>query len=228
MQNLTFVDGNSKGERPRATAAARSSCAAAGSRSSTRASSTTCATTTGPDVGGAAVRVFSQYEGLPVVRREQHVRRRATGSATRARTAAGCQQHRRLVDGHQQPVHAQPRDRQRRQPGASRHARRRQRRRDLQRRQHDHAHAVRHAHRATTRANEGGSAIFFVSNDRTGTLVDRGLGAAPTTRARGFETDGLSGHLRAGEPATRRSRLDDRIATSRSRAKRGCAATFRM
>ena len=41
----------------------------------------------------------------------------------------------------QQPVQRQPRDRQRRQPGPSRHARRRQRRRDLQRRQPVHAHA---------------------------------------------------------------------------------------
>ena len=66
VQNITFVDGNSTGERSTAAAAAPSSSAAAGSRSSTRASSATAAIAQGPDIGGAAVRVLSQYQGLPV------------------------------------------------------------------------------------------------------------------------------------------------------------------
>ena len=53
-------------------------------------------------------------------------------------------------------------------------------------------------------ANEGGGAIFFVSNDRSGTLVidDSMLRNNPS---RGFETQGYPGHLRARAPATRRS-----------------------
>ena len=42
---------------------ARSSCVAAGSGWSTRSSSATAARPTGPDVGGAALQVFSQYHG---------------------------------------------------------------------------------------------------------------------------------------------------------------------
>ena len=63
------------GPRRRRTAAARSSCAAGGSRWSTRGFFGNRCASTGPDVGGAAIQVFSQYNGLPGLHREQHVRR---------------------------------------------------------------------------------------------------------------------------------------------------------
>ena len=66
VQNLTFVDGNSTGDRSRAAAGARSSSGAAGSRSSTRGSSRNRCDRTGPDLGGAAIRVLSQSRGQPV------------------------------------------------------------------------------------------------------------------------------------------------------------------
>jgi hypothetical protein len=58
-------------------------------------------------------------------------------------------------------------------------------------------------------ANEGGGAIFFVSNDRTGTLAIDGstLRRNPSD---GFETEGFPGifFLGAGQPAVRGSTLD--------------------
>ncbi|MGA9747834.1 MAG: hypothetical protein WBQ50_10315, partial [Nocardioides sp.] len=59
------------------------------------------------------------------------------------------------------------------------------------------------------RAREGGGAVFFVSNDRSGTLrIDRStLRANPS---KGFETTGLPGifYLGKGDPVIRRSVLD--------------------
>ena len=98
------------------------------------------------------------------LRREQHVHRRRLLQRRRP------VQHRRLVDGAQLRVHRQQGDRQRRESG------------------HERAHrAAAAAPRSTTtatrttltiagtviennNANEGGGAIFYVSNDRTGTM----------------------------------------------------------
>ena len=58
----------------------------------------------------------------------------------------------------------------------------------------------RHRSSRQPRANEGGGAIFFVSNDRTGTLTieDSTLRRNPSD---GFETAGLPGHLLPRRPA---------------------------
>jgi hypothetical protein len=58
------------------------------------------------------------------------------------------------------------------------------------------------------RANEGGGAIFFVSNDRTGTLTIRNSTLRRNV-SEGFETDGLPGifYLGSGDPVTSGSRL---------------------
>ncbi len=64
VQNLTFVDGNSKGDDPDGGGAIW----VRGGRFkivNSRFFNNVC-DDTGPDVGGAAVRVFSQYQGLPV------------------------------------------------------------------------------------------------------------------------------------------------------------------
>ena len=59
------------------------------------------------------------------------------------------------------------------------------------------------------RAREGGGAIFFVSNDRTGHLADRTLHAAPQP-SRGFETAGYPGifFLGRGHPQVRHSTIE--------------------
>ena len=105
------------------------------------------------------------------------------------------------MEGDAQPVHRQPRHRARRQPVPRRHARRRQRRRDLQRRQPLHAHDH-SSHLSGNHANEGGGAIFFVSNDRTGTLAIKDS-VLQRNRSDGFQTAGLPGiyFLGAGRPA---------------------------
>ncbi|MEU4623631.1 hypothetical protein AB0G04_27140 [Actinoplanes sp. NPDC023801] len=58
------------------------------------------------------------------------------------------------------------------------------------------------------RANEGGGAVFFVSNDRTGTLSIRNSTLRRNT-SEGFESDGLPGifYLGAGSPSISGSRL---------------------
>ncbi len=64
VQNLTFIDGNSKGDEPDGGGAIW----VRGGRFkivNSRFFNNVC-DDVGPDVGGAAVRVFSQYEGLPV------------------------------------------------------------------------------------------------------------------------------------------------------------------
>ena len=65
IQNITFVDGNSKSETEYEGGGAIWVRGGRLKLISTRFFRNTCAAT-GPDVGGAAVRVFSQYEGKPV------------------------------------------------------------------------------------------------------------------------------------------------------------------
>ena len=77
-----------------------------------------CAST-GPDVGGASIQVFSQYHGLPVLRRPQHVRR-VRGPAQRVLERRRHLEHRRLVVDPRQPVHRQPGDRHGREPAEGR------------------------------------------------------------------------------------------------------------
>jgi hypothetical protein len=65
VQNITFVDGNSKGETEYDGGGAIWVRGGRFKLVNTRFFNNVCADT-GPDVGGAGVRVFSQYEGLPV------------------------------------------------------------------------------------------------------------------------------------------------------------------
>ena len=184
--------------RRRRRAAAPSSCAAAGSRSSTRGSSATAATATGPDLGGAAIRVLSQYHGPAGLRRHSTFGGAGQGgicSNGGALSSIGVSWV-VLNSVH----HLQHGDRPRRQPGPGRHPRRRQRRRDLQRRQPVHRCASPARSSQDNHANEGGGAIFFVSNDRTGTMAHRGL-RAPRTPATASRRAGFR-HLlpRPGPP----------------------------
>jgi hypothetical protein len=65
VQNLTFVDGNSKNESEFGGGGAIWVRGGRFKVINSRFFNNVCADT-GPDVGGAAIRVFSQYEGLPV------------------------------------------------------------------------------------------------------------------------------------------------------------------
>ena len=128
VQNLTFVDGNATGDDHRG--GGGGAIFVRGGRFkvvNSRFFRNVC-DATGPDVGGAAVRVLEPVPGPAGLRRQQHLRRRG-GLGQRVLQRRGAQQHRRLVDDAQQPVQPQRRDRQRRQPRPARHARRRQRRR---------------------------------------------------------------------------------------------------
>ncbi len=88
VQNITFRNGRSSGERDDGGGGARSSCAAAASRWSTRASTRTDCAPTGPDVGGGAIQVFSPVRRAPGLRREHDVRWRPARCGNDARTAA--------------------------------------------------------------------------------------------------------------------------------------------
>ena len=153
--------------RPR-TAAAPSSCAAAGSRWSTpRFFGNRCAST-GPDVGGAAIQVFSQFEGLPVYVVKQHLRRPGRASATRAPTAApspasacrgpsstACSTNNRAIGSGANPPKAGT-------PGGGNGG-------AIYNDGNEMTLRVAGTRIVHNRSNhEGGSAIFFVSNDRTG------------------------------------------------------------
>jgi hypothetical protein len=149
----------------------------------------------GPDLGGGAVRVLSQYHGLPVavvgsaftsnacsnggalssigvswnVARSRFVGNRAIGhgaNPSRAGTPGGGSGGAIYNDGNRFRL------------------------------------AITSSHLSGNHANEGGGAIFFVSNDRTGTLAIKDS-ALQRNRSDGFQTAGLPGiyFLGAGRPA---------------------------
>ena len=107
-----------------------------------------CAST-GPDVGGAAIQVFSQYDGRPV-----YVVHSTFGGPDARRNACsngGAISSIGVSWTILNSLFANNRaDRHRRQPAQDRHARWRQRRRHLQRRQRDDAARRGHADRAAT------------------------------------------------------------------------------
>ena len=74
--------------------------------------------------------------------------------------------------GAEQHLHRQPGDRPRRQPGPARDSRGRQRRCHLSRRQ-QFTLDLGGTEITGNHAREGGGAVFFVSNDRTGTMTVR-------------------------------------------------------
>jgi hypothetical protein len=119
VQNLTFIDANSKNESEYDGGGAIWVRGGRFKVINSRFFNNVCADT-GPDVGGAGVRVFDQHQDQPVY----------------------------VVNSTFGGVFQQPGDRQRRQPTAGRNAGGWQRGRHLQRRQSDDTLAVRRAHRA--------------------------------------------------------------------------------
>ena len=137
VQNLTFADGNSTGETTEG--GGGGAIFVRGGRFkvvNSRFVRNRC-DQTGPDLGGAAIRVLSQYQGKPVYVVNSTFGG-ASGQGGVCSNGGALSQHRRLVGGAQQRAHPQHGDRPGRQPGPRRHPGRRQRRRDLHRRQPVH------------------------------------------------------------------------------------------
>ena len=199
VQNLTFEHGNSTGQT--VDGGGGGAIFVRGGRFkivNSRFFNNTCEST-GPDIGGAAVRVLSQYQGLPVY----VVHSTFGGAAGLGNTLLERrrdQQHRRVVGGAQQRHELQHRDRQRRQPAAHRHARWRQRRRHLHGRQRDEPAGRGHRSSRTTTPTRAAARIFFVSNNRTGTmrLESSTLQRNPND---GFQTAGFPGIFFLGSGA---------------------------
>jgi hypothetical protein len=103
----------------------------------------------------------------------------------------GTEQHRGLLGGAEQPHDRQPGDRPRRQPGPARYPGRWQRR-AIYNDGDDYQLKVEGTIIAANHANEGGGAIFFVSNDRTGTLLIK-KSALHGNPSDGFFTAGYPG-----------------------------------
>ena len=121
VQNLTFADGNSTGETVEG--GGGGAIFVRGGRFkvvNSRFVRNRC-DRTGPDLGGAAIRVLSQYHGLPVYVVNSTFGGAAGGRGVLQRRRA--EQHRRVLGGAQQLLQPQLGDRLRRQPGQGRHAR---------------------------------------------------------------------------------------------------------
>jgi hypothetical protein len=206
VQNLTFVDGNSKGEE---TYDGGGAIWVRGGRFkivNSRFFNNVCADT-GPDVGGAAVRVFSQYEGNPVyVVNSTFGGGEAygnVGSNGGGLSSIGVSytilnslfSHNRAIGHGANPA----------QPGTAGGG---------------SGGAIYNDGNTFTltlcgtkiehnSANEGGGAIFFVSNDRSGSLIieDSFLSHNPSA---GFETPGYPGifFLGNGTPVVTNSTLE--------------------
>jgi hypothetical protein len=204
VQNLTFVDGNSKGET---TYDGGGAIWVRGGRFkivNSRFFNNVCADT-GPDVGGAAVRVFSQYQGSPVYvvnstfgGGESYGNVGANGGGLSSIGVSytvlnSLFSYNRAIGNGANP--AQPGT-----PGGG------------------SGGAILRQTTFTLRlwdeiehnsANEGGGAIFFVSNDRSGSLLieDSFLSHNPSA---GFETSGYPGifFLGNGTPVVTNSTLE--------------------
>ena len=214
VQNLTFVDGNATGDTTEGGGGGAIFVRGGRLKVVTRGSSATAATPTGPDVGGAAVRVLSQSQGLPVYVVGSTFGG-AAGQGGRCSNGGALEQHRRVVGGHQQRVHPQRGHRPRRQPGRGGHAGWRQRRRRIYNDGNRFTVRVAGSVIEDNHANEGGGAIFFVSNDRTGTLrsTARRCAATRATGSRPRASPASSSSARASPPCRPRPWSDPRTAS---------------
>ena len=122
VQNLTFVDGNSTGET--AEGGGGGAIFVRGGRFkvvNSRFERNRC-DPTGPDLGGAAIRVLSQFDGRPRARRQQHLHRRLVLQRR------GTVEHRGVLGGGQKRPYPQTPQRERGQTGQARGAGRGERR----------------------------------------------------------------------------------------------------
>ena len=206
LQNLTFVDGASVGEATGVDGGG--AVFARGGRLkivNSRFFRNQC-DATGPDVGGAAVRAFDQYNGLPL-----HVVNSTFGG--RSDLGNACSNggglssigvsfnvvnslftHNRAIGTGANPARSGT-------PGGGSGG-------AIYNDGNTFRLGICGSRIADNSANEGGGAIFFVSNDRTGTMsiTDSALTANPSG---GFETQGLPGifYLGNGAPQITNSTL---------------------
>lgn len=207
VQNLTFVDGNAKGET--AEGGGGGAIFVRGGRFklvNTRFFANVC-DDTGPDVGGAAVRVLSQYETRPV-----YVVNSTFGGAPElgnvcsnggglssigvsATVLNSLFSHNRAIGRGANPAQAGT-------PGGGSGG-------AIYNDGNTYTLSLCGTALRDNSANEGGGAIFFVSNDRSGTLVlrDSTLQRNPSGR---FETQGYPGIfvLASGAPQVSNSTLE--------------------
>jgi hypothetical protein len=206
VQNLAFINGNSKGE------AAYDGGGAIWVRGgrfkivNSRFFNNVCADT-GPDVGGAAVRVFSQYQGLPVYVVNSTFGG-ADGFGNSGSNGGGLSSigvsytvinslfsHNRAIGSGANPARAGT-------PGGGSGG-------AIYNDGNTFALSLCGTRIEHNQANEGGGALFFVSNDRTGSLriEDATLSHNPSGR---FETPGYPGiyFLGKGSPLVINSTIE--------------------
>jgi len=206
VQNLTFVDGDSSGEEEFKGGGAIWVRGGRFKIVNSRFYRNVCAAT-GPDLGGAAVRVFSQYQGLPAY---------VVGSVFGGSAANGnvCSNggalssigvsytvinsrmtHNRAVGWGANPERPDT-------PGGGSGG-------AIYNDGNTFTLSLCGTEIADNHANEGGGAIFFVSNDRTGSLIirDSQLHDNPSD---GFETSGYPGifYLGSGPPQVSNSTIE--------------------
>lgn len=206
VQNLTFVDGNSSGESDPDGGGAIFVRGGRFRVINSRFFNNRC-DDTGPDVGGAAIRVFDQYEGQPV-----YVVNSTFGGSEElgnvCSNGGGLSSigvsytvinsvfsHNRAIGNGANPAkNGTP-------GGGSGGA--------IYNDGNTFTLTLCGVEITDNSANEGGGAIFFVSNDRSGSLVieDSTLARNPSA---GFETDGYPGIfvLADGDPTVRNSTLE--------------------
>ncbi len=206
VQNLAFINGNSKGE---ATYDGGGALWVRGGRFkivNSRFFNNVCADT-GPDVGGAAVRVFSQYQGLPVYVVNSTFGG-AEGFGNIGSNGGGLSSigvsytvinslfsHNRAIGTGANPARAGT-------PGGGSGG-------AIYNDGNTFTLSLCGTRIEHNQAHEGGGAIFFVSNDRTGSLriEDSSLSHNPSGR---FETPGYPGidFLGAGSPQVINSTIE--------------------
>jgi len=206
VQNLTFLNGNSKGEE---TFDGGGAIWVRGGRFkivNSRFFNNVCADT-GPDVGGAAVRVFSQYQGQPVYVVNSTFGG-AEGFGNIGSNGGGLSSigvsytvinslfsHNRAIGSGANPARAGT-------PGGGSGG-------AIYNDGNTFTLSLCGTRIANNQANEGGGAIFFVSNDRTGSLriEDSFLSQNPSA---GFETPGYPGifYLGNGPPLVVNSTIE--------------------
>lgn len=208
IQNITFVDGNSRGEREEG--GGGGAVFVRGGRVklvNTRFFNNVCERT-GPDVGGAAVRVLSQYEGLPVYVVNSTFGADIPGYGNVCSNGGGLSSIgvsytviNSLFLGNQAIGNGANPARSGTPGGGSGGA--------IYNDGNEFTLTLCGTRIENNHANEGGGAIFFVSNDRSGELVitDSVLRNNPSE---GFETEGYPGIfvLADGDPQVSGSTIE--------------------
>jgi hypothetical protein len=150
---------------------------------------------TGPDIGGGAVRVLSQYHGLPVeVSGSRFTSNVCSNGGALSSIGVSWNVTRSRFSANRAIGHGANPSRTGTPGGGSGGA--------IYNDGNRFTLTITSSHLAGNHANEGGGAIFFVSNDRTGTLAIKDS-VLERNRSDGFETAGRPGiyFLGAGRPA---------------------------